>query len=189
MNWFVSKIKSINRPVPFVYVETGTFRGEGINNAIGYFEEIHGIELDPIYHHLTKERFMDVPNVQIHLGDSAEVIKYLSIEEPAVFYLDAHWSGGDTAFGRKEDNGCPVLRELGAIGNRPYNDIIFVDDMRLMGKLEWSGEDGTDWPRTQFDFRHVTVENMLKKLGWPEKTVDTVMCEDIDRLILMPYNV
>lgn len=188
-NWFVDTLTRIGRPVPRVYCETGLFRGEGIQSAIGHFEEIHGIELDPVFHHDCRERFMDTPNVSIHWGDSANVIRCLSIEEPCLFFLDAHYSGGNTAYGMIEDKGCPVLREIEAIGKRPYADIIVVDDMRLMGKMEWSGEDGTDWPRTQFDFRHATTENMLKRLGWPVRIVDTFMCEDIDRLILMPYNV
>ena len=189
MNWFVETLKKICKPVPRVYVETGLFRGDGIQNAIGHFEEIHGIELDPIFHADCRQRFLDEPNVYIHFGDSAQVIKYLSIEEPALFFLDAHYSGGKTAYGRIEDKGCPVLRELEAISKRPYTDIIVVDDYRLMGKLEWSGEDGTDWPRTQFDFRHATTENMLKALNYPSRNVDTFVAEDIDRLILMPYTV
>lgn len=188
-NWFVDTLTRIGKEVPKVYVETGLFRGDGIQAAIGHFEEIHGIELDPIFHADCRQRFLDEPNVSIHLGDSAKVIEYLYIDEPALFFLDAHYSGGKTAYGLAEDKGCPVLRELKVIGKRKRNDIIVVDDMRLMGKLEWSGEDGTDWPKTQFDFRHATVENMVKALGWPNTVVNTFVCEDIDRLILMPYNV
>lgn len=180
-NWFVDSLARFGIPLPRVYVETGLFRGDGIQAALGHFEEIHGIELDPIFHADVRDRFLDTPNVSIHLGDSAKAISYLYINEPALFFLDAHYSGGKTAYGAIEDKGCPVLRELKEIGKREYPDVIVIDDMRLMGNVEWSGEDGTDWPRTRFDFRHATVDNMLNSLG---KRTKLHFPNDIDRLIL-----
>jgi hypothetical protein len=102
----------------------------------------------------------------MHLGDSAVVLEELLASgvlptEPVLFYLDAHWSGGETA-GEDVDGGCPVLRELEVIARyrkKDVSDMIIVDDMRLMGKDSWSGGN-TEYPLTRFDWRHVAPEKM-----------------------------
>jgi len=54
-----------------------------------------------------------------------------NINEPVTIYLDAHYSGGTTAFGEEE---VPLLFELEILKNRKYDDIIIIDDCRLLGK-------------------------------------------------------
>ena len=185
MSWFVNTLKKYGLRRPKVFVETGTFRGDNAAYQANWFLQVHTIELDPKLAADAKARFADAKTISVHEGDSAEVLAILAdiIHEPALFYLDAHWSGGQTALGKPEDNGCPVLRELQALSLRPYADIIVIDDMRLMGKQEWSGEDGTDWPRTQFDFRHVTPSAILRAYSRPHRSFEA---DDYDRLILVP---
>ncbi len=71
------------------------------------------------------------------------------------------YSGGSTA-GQSIDSGCPVLRELEFIARRNVTgDVIFVDDIRLMGKDSVSGIEGHEiYPHTRFDFRHAGMEEM-----------------------------
>jgi hypothetical protein len=45
-----------------------------------------------------------------------------------LFWLDGHYSGGATARGHKD---CPVLEELDAIFNSPFEHVIYIDDARL----------------------------------------------------------
>jgi hypothetical protein len=52
-----------------------------------------------------------------------------TIREPALFWLDAHYSGGITS---GSDEYCPVLRELELIFNNGVREhVVLVDDARL----------------------------------------------------------
>ena len=167
MAWTIASINNLNLDIqiPSIFVETGSYLGNGIQSAIdsGIYKTIHSIELSEKWAGFCSDRFKKNENIIIHQGDSASVLQTLHLPaEPVVFFLDAHYSGGETA-GSEIDNGCPILRELEVISNRNVaGDIIFIDDMRLMGKKTWSGIDGTEYPLTQFDFSHATEYNMYK---------------------------
>lgn len=49
------------------------------------------------------------------------------LKEPAIFWLDGHYSGGVTA---KGDKFCPIYEELEAILDSNFNHIIIIDDLR-----------------------------------------------------------
>ena len=56
--------------------------------------------------------------------DSLKVLK-----QPAIFWLDGHYSSGDTALGNKT---TPILDELNNIFNcNHYEHIILIDDARM----------------------------------------------------------
>lgn len=167
MGWF-------KRFSPKVFVETGTFRGDGIQKALDDgFEFVYSIELDPLLFRQAQERFKGNHKVCVIRGDSAKVLPQIIAEEPAVFYLDAHWSGFGT------ETPLPLLEELKAISKRPYKDVVVIDDMRLMGKKSVSGEDGTDWPKAEFDFREATLEAISQACPGTQE-----WATDIDRLII-----
>lgn len=50
------------------------------------------------------------------------------MKSSAVFWLDAHWSGGET-YG--DNDQCPILEEIKIINKSRYDNFIFVDDARL----------------------------------------------------------
>jgi hypothetical protein len=76
-------------------------------------------------------RFKNDANVEILNGDSGKVLFTLApkFQQPVLFWLDGHYSGGITA---KGDTDCPVFLELDAIlaPNAPAH-IILIDDARL----------------------------------------------------------
>lgn len=191
MSWFFRTLSRSGIQVPTTFVETGAYRGNGIQDLLKekHFKEIHSIELSPKWADYCKKKFATQSQVHVHEGDSAavleEMIKNSSLPLPVIFYLDAHFSGGETA-GKDRDNGCPVLRELKAISKRTVKgDIIFVDDMRLMGRASWSGIKGSDeYPFTYFDFRHATVEAMEKALE-PRRIIRKEMCSGFDRVMFV----
>lgn len=117
-----------------IIVETGSYMGDGILNALcGGAQEIHSIELSPKYYFFCKERFAKKSNVHIHLGNSAttlfEVIQ--DIDEPITFWLDAQFSGFDMAYGGKM---TPILDELEQIKRHHIkNHTILIDDVRQFG--------------------------------------------------------
>jgi FkbM family methyltransferase len=192
MSFFINALKNLNIVCPKTIIETGTYMGEGIRNYLhaNYFSKIYSIELSNKYYLLNKEQFKNHNNVYILEGDSSKVISNLitcSIldNEPILFYLDAHFSGGDTS-GEFLSNGCPILSELEAIASRNVvGDIIIVDDMRLMGKATWGGtENCTEYPKTFYDFTHVSDENIFKALS--KRKISLInMIENTDRLLIV----
>lgn len=121
------------------FVESGTYEGDGITNAlIAGFKEIYSIELAPYFYEKALKKFRKNKNVHIILGDSGtvlwEVIK--DIDEPITFWLDGHYSGGNTGIG---SNGyTPILQELDCIRRHHIKDhTILIDDVRLFGTAEF----------------------------------------------------
>lgn len=112
------------------FVETGTFRGDTAAWAAGHFRHVVTIELSPEYHAAAAARFRGHEGIRALQGDSATRIREVvaALEKPALFWLDAHWSGLDTA-GREAE--CPLLAEVAAINASPLGHVVLVDDARL----------------------------------------------------------
>jgi hypothetical protein len=111
-----------------VFVETGTCRGDMIRAALHNFKEIYSVELDEELHRFAKSRFARFSHVHLFQGSSDQVLLQLipSLRERCLFWLDAHYSGGETARGELE---CPVLGELAALAQHPIKDhVILIDD-------------------------------------------------------------
>ena len=102
----------------------------------------------------------------MYLGDSKKILPELlkNINEPITIFLDAHYSGGETAFGEEE---VPLLFELSILKERKYDDIIIIDDCRLLGKTGQCGNPGdTIYPPMTYNWTDITeekIKNMLKK--------------------------
>ena len=149
-------LKSLKN-VPNILVETGTNFGHTCERLMRDFKEIRTIELSPILYKRALEKFKGT-NVKCYFGDSKvillDVIK--DINEPVIFYLDAHYSGGLAARGEEES---PLLGELRIISQRVHADIIICDDLRLFGNQGNCGTLGSDqYPLMVFDWTGVTVE-------------------------------
>lgn len=185
-SWFSTTLQSLSIKKPKVFVETGTYIGNGILSVYNDFREIYSIDIKKEFIDMVEYIFSESNKVFLYEGDSSLVLEKLSkiIQEPSIFYLDAHYSGGETAFGIDGDNGCPVLRELQILNSRTFNDIIVIDDMRLMGKKETSGIEGSEYPPTVFDFRHVTMEAIFSVYTRHCDYYDCINGKD--RLILIP---
>jgi hypothetical protein len=111
-------------------VETGTYMGEMVEAQKARFKKIFSIELGADLFNQARKRFYKDTNVNIVQGDSGKILpKILSvINEPAIFWLDGHYSAGVTAKGEKE---CPIFEELSAIlKSRRLNHILLIDDAR-----------------------------------------------------------
>jgi hypothetical protein len=165
--------------LPEVFVETGTYLGNTTAMAARYFREVHTIELQDDLYKRAQERFRGTPNVNCHLGNSSEVLRDLAtfIDEPALFFLDAHWSGGVTAHGKVE---VPLLEELEILRRRNHDDFIIVDDARLIGKAGKTGLHlSREYPVTPFDWRNVTMEAIRNRLP-----SDVTMKECADKLLI-----
>jgi hypothetical protein len=114
-----------------LFVETGTYLGDMVEAQINNFKTIYSIELGDSLYKDAVEKFKDYQHVTIMNGDSGEVLVHLcaQINEPAIFWLDGHYSAGVTAKGNKE---CPIFEELTAIFNSAaFNHVLLIDDARL----------------------------------------------------------
>ena len=120
-----------------VFVETGTFAAEMTAAVRGCAARVVSIELDPAWHARAVARFRGDPHVELLQGDSGtrlpEVLATLT--EPALFWLDAHYSGPMTARGAIDS---PIVRELAVIREHPVDGhVVLIDDMR-----DFVGKDG-----------------------------------------------
>ena len=112
-----------------VLVETGTFQGEMIAAMLGRFDRIYSIELDDRWFDEAWRRFGHRRDVRLLHGDSGtrlhDVLR--EIDRPALFWLDAHYSGPMTARGPLDS---PIAQELEAIRAHPApGHVILIDDV------------------------------------------------------------
>jgi hypothetical protein len=117
------------------FIETGTCEGHGVKFARNHFKQVYSIELSDYYYTKATEMFKDDKNVTIIHGDSGVELRKLLAQippTPMLFYLDAHFSGGQTVGGSYPGNWCAPLREeLTAIFDLdPPQAYIIVDDMQ-----------------------------------------------------------
>ena len=113
------------------FVETGTYLGDMVNVAKGRFSRVYSIELSSELAANAQRRFATDKNVTILAGDSSELLPSIlaEINTPCLFWLDGHFSGGNTARGNSD---YPILGELTHIaGHSISGHVILIDDARL----------------------------------------------------------
>lgn len=204
--------KKYNLEKTNVYIETGSFIGRGITKPIGCsctgcfcmcnpknpntigvlnnYKKIYSIELSEKYYKLNVEQFKSFKNVNIIHGDSSIELKNLldKIEEPVTVFLDAHWSGGDTA---RSNIDSPLLKELDVLKKREYRDIIIIDDARCIGKTGQAGRVGNaNYPPMTFDWSYIKLDDIKNKIK-QDYIILTNENKDItdgkiDQIILIP---
>jgi len=131
-----------------VFIETGTHKGATLEAHLKHFRQLYSIELDEKLHERAVNKFRKKTHVKIIQGDSGVKLQEIvpNLQENALFWLDAHYSGGITAMGDKE---CPIYEELEIIFKDQKTHIILIDDARLfVGK--------NDYP---------TIENLKKYIA------------------------
>lgn len=130
------------------FVETGTYQGGTTRWAAENFKFVHTIERSKVIYDRYSPELSKFPTVRTHFGNSKDVLPGLLVEigsDPAVVWLDGHWSGGETA---GEDDECPVIEELRALAPRG-NDIVMIDDARLFLCAPPKPHKYEQWPTIQ----------------------------------------
>lgn len=116
-----------------ILIETGTYYGDMVEAMKDYFSRIYSIELSNELYEKAKSRFAGDNRIEIIHGDSGiELGKLIArLDQPALFWLDGHYSAGETAKGDKD---TPIYEELTHIFVCPQKGhIIIIDDARLFG--------------------------------------------------------
>lgn len=160
------------------FIETGTLNGDTTFAMEPLFEKIYTIELSPLYYTGTKQRYTG-KKINFLLGDSSIVLKDLlpSIAEDTIFFLDGHWSSGNTAKGEKD---CPLFEEITHITNLfKHSAILIIDDYRLFGLDKTSGKLGEDWSQINKDSLLEIIQSRIRRVYH----LDSVSAKD-DRLII-----
>ncbi len=121
-------------------METGTYLGDTTAELAEVVRRVYSIELSPTLFAQAQARFAGHDNVVLKCGDSGEVLPALlqELTEPCLFWLDGHFSGGETARGASD---TPIGIELEAIIRRAQADpdgvgrsVILIDDARDFGR-------------------------------------------------------
>ena len=109
------------------FVETGTYLGDGAIYAATVFPRVVTIEIKREYQQEAIARSQG-SNIEFLLGDFASLLPGVvsGLRGTSFFWLDGHAGAG---FFADEDN-CPLLGELEAIGASPHPHVIVIDDAR-----------------------------------------------------------
>jgi hypothetical protein len=127
------------------FVETGTHKGNTAVWASEMFPKVITVEASELWYQKTSPRLAASSNITALLGGSAEALPKVVAElsAPALFWLDAHWSGRQTA---GADAQCPLLGEIAAINTSPLDHFILIDDARLFLSPPEPPHDVDQWP-------------------------------------------
>jgi len=139
-----------------VFVETGTFRGGMLEAQRANFQRLISIELNEELFQAARLKFAGDPQIKLLQGDSGVKLTAAvqGLDEPALFWLDAHYSAGVTAGGGEA---APIIKELSCLKSRSgFKDVILIDDARLFGLK-------SDYPK-------LDVIRKFASRHWPQHT-------------------
>ncbi|MBU1222364.1 MAG: hypothetical protein KKA22_04305 [Gammaproteobacteria bacterium] len=125
-------LKNANRYNTRIMVETGTLLGDMVEAMKNHFTQIYSIEISPELARKAQQRFANDSHISIIENDSSVALKSLmpEIREPALFWLDGHYSGGNTGKGEKD---TPIMEELATIYASDIPHVVLIDDARCFG--------------------------------------------------------
>lgn len=149
-----------------VFVETGSWRGDAIRQAIdaGY-EQVYSIDIDQANTDFCKDRFrmktngyenVDGCRVYLATGDSAKVIWPALVNSQAVIWLDAH--AQFLEYEPEYENPYPLLLELLEIKRfGRIDNTILIDDI-----LHLTHPDVTGWSRKTIEDSVYAINDRYK---------------------------
>lgn len=115
------------------FIETGTYLGDTIFCMEPLFNRLYTVEVKLELYNVTKSKYRG-NKIEFLLGDSSKVFMDIlpTIDTDSIFFLDGHYSSGNTGKGEKD---CPLIEELTAINTLfKKAGIIIIDDCRLFGQ-------------------------------------------------------
>lgn len=139
-------------------IETGTFMGATTKRLSELVDLVVSVEANEENYNKSKENCIQLKNVKLIFGNSAEVLPSLvSRLSPhqshcILFYLDAHW-----------EKYCPLLDELRAMADFKLKPVIFIHDFKVPGRMDL----GYDCYANQvFDFNY--IKSSIERIYGPD---------------------
>jgi SAM-dependent methyltransferase len=174
---FLNQLQITTRDDYPVFIETGTHLGETIFAMQHVFAKLYTIDIQESFYRNAQQKAKDaaITNIEFLYGDSAVLFPELlaRIVQPAIFFLDGHWSGGNTGRGDKD---CPLVEECQSImAFYKPRAVIIIDDYRLFGT-----KTATD------DWSDISKQSILQIFGDRIQNVyllESEQCAE-DRLVL-----
>ena len=115
-------------------VETGTFLGVTAARCARVFDTVLTVELDPQLAAQATKFLAKYANVTVYQGDAVSLLPNMLAHRGAtktIVFLDAHFSGGDTAHGDVPE---PAIAELSILAEHADRiSGIIIDDFRSFG--------------------------------------------------------
>jgi len=153
-------------------VETGTYVGDTLWSVRNSFRQIISVELSPRLARLAGQRLQRLRHIEVLQGDSAELLPRIveGLPGSALFWLDAHYSGGATASGVQQ---TPVRQELEAIlGSRDHHHVVLIDDAR-----HFDGSGG-----------YPTIDGIREMVTALDPDASFIVADDIIRIVAGPLH-
>jgi len=146
-----------------IWVETGTYKGQTAEFLSKISKFIFTIEPSEKYFKYSTAILSKITNLEIINGTSEEcldkILSQIDGDSVVSFWLDGHWSGGDTFKGNKD---TPIKNELETISRylKKFSKVtVLVDDFRLFDKnyekneiypgkellINWANKNNLDW--------------------------------------------
>ena len=163
------------------FVETGTGDGSSMDKVLltEIVDNAYGIELDDELYANLAEAYAGIDYMHLYKGYSEDKMANVMDDiddEPAMFWLDAHFPGADygpAGYGAEEDvnKRLPMEAELRVMKEKRdlSKDIIFMDDLRIYvdrgyeagnwNQRKMYGGDGYDFVEELIGDTHVLVEH------------------------------
>jgi hypothetical protein len=131
------------------WIETGTFQGDTTAFLSQRATKVFTIEPSPQLAALAEVRFANTKNVTVVTGLSEDVLDDVldSVQGKTSFWLDGHFSAGNTYKGPID---TPIVRELAVIQARmsQFSDLsVLIDDIRL---FDPTNEEFADYPSRSY---------------------------------------
>lgn len=152
------------------FIETGTYLGLSAEWASKFFKIVHSIEASEHYFQNAQIRLKNSKNIYLHYGRSQEVLPKIitKVEGAILFWLDAHWSAGDTF---KDQIECPLLDEIHQINSlNNNNNFIFIDDAHMFLSPPPLPHNPKDWP---------TIDKVIFGIQAPNKNFFISVYHDV----------
>lgn len=114
-------------------IETGTYLGVTTRRCASHFDRVYTIELDLELARKASDFLRGNHNVNVLQGDALDILPTILSEgiDNVLIFLDAHFSGGDTACGDLPEPAIEEIKILARFQEKIAG--IIIDDFRLFG--------------------------------------------------------
>ena len=153
-------------------VETGTYLGDSAVVLSKIFDRVETIERSRYLWFRAWLRLLRYRNLRVRLGNSAELLRPST--EPTLYWLDGHWSGGNTA-GQTQQ--CPLLEELRATSPGAHGDWYLIDDARLFTTHLDPLFDPAQWP---------SLAQIRDTVESTRSNYEVAVRDDLDLIVVRP---